>query len=356
MLLKNKMNNHQTGLSLVEIMVGLVIGLLATLVIMQVFSTFEGQKRTTTGNADAQTNGGLAIYSIQREVQMAGFGLPIFDKTNTPLLCNPTVTIDHDSNGATPTIDLFPLSITNGAAGASDSIAVRYSTDGASSKGGIAVKVVAAAPAPDVAVDNSLGCKVGDVAIISTGSVCRMTKVTAIDADLKHITVVNAAGAGIGSSIGCMGAWNQFTFAVVNNQLQRNDASSTAATPILSDIVDMQAQYGISATANDSQIAQWVDASGAWAAPSVANRNRIKAVHIAVVARNGLLEKDNVTNVCTTAQGTANNGPCAWDDAALPSAAPAIDLSTDVNWQKYRYRVYDMIIPLRNIIWSRELL
>ena len=44
----------QAGFSLVEIMVGLVIGLLATLVILQVFSVYEGQKRTTTGTADAR--------------------------------------------------------------------------------------------------------------------------------------------------------------------------------------------------------------------------------------------------------------------------------------------------------------
>ena len=60
----------QAGFTLVEIMVGLAIGMLATVIIMQVFSVFEAQKRTTTGTADAQTNGGIAIYNItQRTVQ-----------------------------------------------------------------------------------------------------------------------------------------------------------------------------------------------------------------------------------------------------------------------------------------------
>ena len=49
MLFDKRTFNNQAGFSLVELMVGLVIGLMATLVIMQVFSTFEGQKRTTTG-------------------------------------------------------------------------------------------------------------------------------------------------------------------------------------------------------------------------------------------------------------------------------------------------------------------
>ena len=43
--------SKQKGLSLVELMVALVIGMLTTLVIMQVFTVFEDQKRATTGSA-----------------------------------------------------------------------------------------------------------------------------------------------------------------------------------------------------------------------------------------------------------------------------------------------------------------
>jgi type IV pilus assembly protein PilW len=350
----------QKGFSLVELLVGLVIGLLATLVIMQIFSTFEGQKRTTTGTADAQTNGSIALFTMQRDVQMAGFGLPVFDTQNPPLKCNPTVTVDHDGVAATPVIDMFPISVTDGGVGASDSIAIRYSRDAATSKSGATVKIIGPAPAaPEVSVDNNLACNNGDVVLMSTGSACAMTRVNDANlaADTTHITLQNSAGAVIGASISCMGRWNQFEYRVLANQLQRNDASSITTTPIVSEIINMQAQYGISATADSNQITQWVDANGAtWAAPTVANRNRIKAVHVSIVARNGLLEKDNVTSVCTTNKGTANNGPCAWDDTDLPNAAPSIDLSGDANWQRYRYRVYDTIIPLRNMIWSKKTL
>jgi type IV pilus assembly protein PilW len=368
MQLKNKkMSFHQAGFSLIELMVGLVIGLIATLVITQIFATFEGQKRTTTGSADAQTNGSIALFTMQRDMQMAGFGLPVFDTQNPPLKCDPTVagshtTVDHDVNVATPEIDLFPIAITDGgaAAGASDSIAVRYSRDDATSKSGVAVKIIGPAPAaPEVGVDNNLGCNNGDVVLMSGGKACHMTTVddNNLAADTTHITLDDSTGAGIGYSISCMGKWNQYTYTVVNNQLQRNDASSTVATPITSEIVNMQAQYGVSTTADSNKITAWENASGAtWAAPTVADRNRIKAVHIVVVARNGLLEKTTVTNACTTAKGTINNGPCAWDDTDLQNAAPKIDLSNDANWQKYRYRVYDTIIPLRNMIWSNNTL
>jgi type IV pilus assembly protein PilW len=90
---------------------------------------------------------------------------------------------------------------------------------------------------------------------------------------------------------------------------------------------------------------------------SVADRNRIKAVRIAVVARNGLLEKTNVdgSTVCSSLDSAAPTGICSWAGTA-ESPAPAIDLSNDANWQQYRYRVYETIIPLRNMIWSKNTL
>jgi type IV pilus assembly protein PilW len=368
MLLNNNTLKHQAGLSLVEILVGLVIGMLATLVIMQVFATFEGQKRTTTGNADAQTNGAIALFSIQRDVQMAGFGLPVFDTQNPPLKCEkiPTAitppTVDHDGNAATPDIGMSPITITDGgaAAGASDSIAIRYSLDGATAKGGIVVKINGMS-ANEAGVDNNLGCNNGDVVLVSAGNVCAMTTVddTNLAADTTHITLKNASGATNGASLSCIGKWNQFTYAVVNNQLQRNDASIVAAVPLVSEIVNMQAQYGVSNVATDNQVTSWVDASGAtWGAGmTVADRNRIKAVRIALVARNGLLEKANVdgSTACSSLTAADPTGICAWSGTA-GSPAPTIDLSNDGNWQKYRYRVYETIIPLRNMIWSKNTL
>lgn len=362
MRLNSKIYRNQAGFSLVELMVGLVIGLLATLAIMQMFATFEGQKRTTTGTADAQTNGSIALFTMQRDIQMAGFGLPVFDTQNPPLLCNPSATVNHDGNAATAVIDLFPIAITDGGAAGSDTIQVRYAEDGATTKGGVAVKIVGPISATSVGINNNLGCNDDDVVLLSSGSACTMTRVNelpaALAADTKKVILDSATGAVVGGSLSCMGSWNQFTYAIAGNQLQRNDARLTTVTPIISEIVSMQAQYGVSDTANNNKITQWVsaDAGGIWDSPSVANRNRIKAVHISIVARNGLLEKTDVTAACTTAKGTVNVGPCAWNDAEVSSAAPKIDLSGDANWQRYRYRVYETIIPLRNMIWSRNTL
>jgi len=67
--------SRNRGFGLVEIMVGLVIGMITSLIVFQVFEVTERQKRTATGGADAQTNGAYALYMMERDIRMAGFGL-----------------------------------------------------------------------------------------------------------------------------------------------------------------------------------------------------------------------------------------------------------------------------------------
>jgi len=341
----------QAGFSLVELMVGLVIGLLATLVIMQVFSAFEGQKRTTSGTSDAQTAGNISIYSVTRDLQLAGYGLPVMETTNSSLGC--TVFSPAGTN-------LSPVTIVDGGAGASDTITVRY---GSTAAGGFAIKVtdVTNKAAGVVGVDNNISCQVGDRALIVNGNNCVLQTVTGPTqianppintGDTTHYELDNAANANIiiNANISCLGTWTQNTYTINANQLALNGGA------IADGIVNLQAQYGVSAVANSNVVTNWVNAAGIWAPAALtpATRNRIKAVRVALVARNELREKVVVTNTCTTAKGVVNTGPCAWDDTAV-DAAPQINISNlGVDWQNYRYRTYETIIPIRNIIWSSD--
>jgi len=63
------------GFGLVELMVSMVIGLLGIIVMMQMFSVFEEQKRTTIGGDDALTSGAIALNGLQRDIEQAGWGL-----------------------------------------------------------------------------------------------------------------------------------------------------------------------------------------------------------------------------------------------------------------------------------------
>jgi type IV pilus assembly protein PilW len=403
--MKKMTNNtfHQTGFSLIELMVGLVIGLVATVVIMQTFASFEGTKRSTTGIADAQTNGSIALYSIQRELQFAGYGMPLMSgtmptidvlpnemtyedytgKTETEILalqaaqlaayeakvaegavkvqagevfsalrCDSTSTLaldlDNDPTTADVTIGfnalVTPVTITDGVNG--DSIAIRYGT---TSRGALPTRVTNVTPPNYVGVMNNMGCRAGDVVLVTkevkSSTACVATKLTAattnasLEATPNEINVISTTGMAQGDRLACLGQVRQITFDVAGNQLQRNNI------PVISDIVSLQAQYGVSASINSEIVAEWRDATGGtWAAPTVANRNRIKAIRLAIVARNSLLERDVVSQACTgTATGPAR--VCAWGaDVNLAGT----DVGAD--WNRYRYRVYEVVVPLRNIL------
>jgi len=351
------------GFSLIELLVGLVIGLLATLVIMQVFSTFEGQKRTTSGTSDAQTSGSVALHNLQRDVQLAGYALPLYDSTNLALRCTtaPAPTYDHDNNGATPGISMLPIEIIDGGAlpGASDTITVRY---GNSASGGIPVQVFSVLPLNVVTVANNMGCNNGDAVYAVTGTSCAVTRVNA-PLLTGLITLRSTAGISSGTRISCLGDWRevQYQVDIANSNLLRN------GVPIVAGVVNLQAQYGISAAQSSNQIVQWVDATGPWLAPGntnatcsalSANRNCIKAVRVAVIARNGLLEKEVVSTQCSSTTVANPTGVCAWDatsaNPTTASPAPAVSLSNTADWNRYRYRVYESVVTLRNIVWTRE--
>eukprot|EP01136_Pigoraptor_vietnamica_P001260 Opistho-1_new@27653 len=112
---------HAGGFSLIELMVAMAIGLLCTLVIASVLSVTEGQRRGTTSGADAQIGGSLALYAVQREVAMAGYG---FASEPNAVGCN----LQARFNGAVVTAlpaQLAPVFITQGGAGVSDPCTLR---------------------------------------------------------------------------------------------------------------------------------------------------------------------------------------------------------------------------------------
>lgn len=365
----------QSGFSLVEIMVGLVVGLLATLVIVNVLTVFEKQKRATTGNSDAQTNGAIALYNLQRDIQLAGYGLPVYDTEFTPYKCgtenNATAanitTYDHDKDPVTAAIGLSPIVLIDGAAGATDTLAVRT---GNTATGGISVVMRNIIGSNTAVVDTNMGCRVDDTALmVSTddNARCRMRRVIgAVAGGTDIVFSPNLDGADnivAGHTIACLGPWNEYRYTVnANRELTRSGAvvagiPSANAVPVVSDIVSLQAQYGISDPASPPSstiVTQWVDATGAdWNnINNVDNRNRIKAVRVAIVARSGQIETAAVTAACSSLTAAEPTGLCAWAGTA-GSPAPMINLAaTDADWARYRYRVYESIIPMRNIIWS----
>jgi type IV pilus assembly protein PilW len=361
----------QTGFSLVELMVGLVIGLIATLVISQAMGVFQGQQRTTSGTADAQTNGGIALFTISRDLKQAGFGLMPMGQAGTADSALDCTTVTATVNSGVSRIN--PVDITDGVAvagvSASDTITIRYGT-GRLGGAITTLREDGVANTPKLVASN-LGCANGDVVIVMSGGNCTLTKL-ANNSGVNAVTVANAksgqtvtmldAVGSAGNDFACLGAWNEVTYRVFGGNLQVN------GTDVVSGVVNLQAQYGVSSTPNSNQINKWVDAGvdadgESWATPTPTLRKRIKAVRIAVVARNPQLENAAVTNECSSTTAASPTGLCAWEGLSTGgtiltnSPAPAIDLSPDdANWARYHYSVFESIIPIRNTIWAKDTL
>lgn len=389
MRLVSRSARTQRGMSLIDILVGMVIGLIGMVVVLQSFSTFEAQKRTTTVSTDAQESGLMALTTIEREMRLAGYGMYYANQA----ICS---TMRQWANSdVEPVPNLLPVAVTNGASDASDTLTLTFST---SSFGATPsqIQVDFNGAVPEIVVDNTVNNKVfkmGDYLMVGKPSdptrPCVRLQVSGIRQDpynpkmlalriepgttapanppLDKLKVLLPAGGytndpdvSKASVVSNMATMRRVTYSVLldasrNGTLQSRDITAgTDPVAIADGIVNMQVQYGISTTAQTREVSSWVNATGSWAAPSAADMGRIKALRVAVVARSQLKEKDIVRGVemsCVNTSGTNANGPCAWRDTTA-SPAPTIDLSGDPDWQHYRYRVYETIVPLRNVMWQ----
>jgi type IV pilus assembly protein PilW len=120
------------------------------------------------------------------------------------------------------------------------------------------------------------------------------------------------------------------------------DGSSSS---IADGIVQFKAQYGIDNTVGTPTgvVNQWT----ATDPTTTTGWSRVLALKLVVVARSGQMERptDPVTKQIIT-------GPCNTTTAPPSSMLGPIDVSADPNWQCYRYRVFETVVPIRNQLWS----
>lgn len=358
----------QSGFSLVEILVGLVIGMLAMLAIFQTLALFESQRRTTGAGADMQQNGLSALYALEQDIRLGGYGL--IDNGSIPCF-------NINAYNPSTVFQSVPIQIGDGGSGSDTLITARLDSDtGGVATGGARAQVTSASQS-SITVDTGIGLKANDYIMISqSGLDCSLLRVDgaysysgASPATVTVAAVANPAGSSGSPSfpsytsaivvdIGQSMPFVTSTYSVSGGNLVQTDNGAASPTPLTANIVNIQAQYGV-APAGSQSISCWTNgtgnacspASGNWASPAQSDFQRVKAIRIAVVAKSALKEKPKSGTVCDA----TTSAPLAWPSAGLPSgssAPPTIDLSSDTDWKCYRYRVYSTIVPLRNVIWG----
>lgn len=358
----------QRGMSLVELMVAAAIGIIASLAIFQVFAVFEAQKRTTTSGGEAQTSGTLALFTVERELRQAGYGINNLEFLGCQIQ-------GYDSLSATPfTLEMVPIRITQGAAGAPDTITVMYGSGELMPNPSSITQNMPNASA-DFKVSNRYGFQEGDIIIAAeTGKNCTLAQVsnlpgalglsdnvihgsgtytdpaTGTQKDIRYNPSAVPPGSGITYTtnaklfnIGALPVNN--IYSILNAQLVQQQALfaavPAAAIPLHDGIVQLQAQYG-----KDTNSDGVVDLFDEVTPATTALWAQVLAVRIAVVARSGLYEKEQVSPATIK----------LWEDSgAAPTTTGPVWTLNDapgVEERHYRYKVFQTVVPIRNMIWK----
>lgn len=369
------------GVTLIELMVGVLVGLLVTLVIAQTLAFAEGQKRTTTGGTDAQVNGALALHALSRDVQMAGYGL---STSVSALGCE----IRAEKDGTGYTLPLAPVVITDGAGGAPDTLQTTNSNKPYSLP--YAITKDHPRTAANFFLSSALGIAVGDMmvavpAVIDADNWCSLFNVTGANGDEES----KAHGSGNGQNqvihnSGIRGPWNQpggstifpddgypagsyllnagqfvdRTYSISGSkalQLQTRlwSTLATSTEELFPQIVQLQALYGKDTDA-DGVIDTWdhttpaTNDNAAW--------RQVLAVRIALVARSQTYEKEAVTTANPQwdvgTAGTISGEALTTCNTTSKCIAIDVGAGTAGEAQHYRYKIFDSIVPLRNMVWK----
>jgi type IV pilus assembly protein PilW len=355
---------RSAGFGLVEIMVALLIGMFGVMVMMQVLSLSEGQKRTTTGGNDAMNEGVMALYTMQSDIRMGGFGIADIrllgcnlQRSGVTFALLAPVTIFPAGN---PFPAYFPMPDPN-----TDGLLVLYATTNGSTQGDALVSGSGANGVPST----PWMFGVGDIVVVAPGtrpSPCNvgLDQVATVATSPSNLTLTSGTALpltspvtstlfNLGRSIRAVG------YAVRNGNLTTCDFSISATnctgsanwTSIADNIVSLRAQYGRDAAATgamDGIIDLYDQTTPSAAATLACDWAKISGIRVALVARSAQSEKDLVTTAAPVWDGGVANNPAG-------SVNP-IDLTGNATWQNYRYKLFQTTVPLRNISWMGKVI
>ena len=358
--------NRATGFSLVEIMVGMVIGLLGILIMMNIYSNFEGQKRTTSGAGDVQNEGAIALFSLQRDIEQAGYDINSTNllgcRVSVPAITAPVAFILPAIAPVTINSSLIPAS---GVDANTDTLLIVYGSSNGQPEGDIISSLAASAvQATQYNVKfQPPSAQAGDQVIfepVARPAPCNLSVDSVTTVNQASINVANgmptasipivpnnigtvfnlgnAANAANGNAFTVNGYAIRGGNLTACNYMQTDCTNVANWSAIANGIVSLKAQYGrdtAPAAAMDSIVDVYDQTTPSSANPTYAcDWMRISSMRVALIGRNGQPDKGIVTGAAPIWAGSVGN---------------PIDLSAFATWQNYRYKVFETTIPIRNL-------
>lgn len=333
---------HLYGFSLIEMMIGITIGLLGMLAVTQIMFTFNKNRNATSQTIESQSNGTMALYMLERDIAQAGYNMQDI-RDNCP-------SVNWYYGGAVqPPLTGLPLQIIDGGAN-SDSIKVQYgfSTDGVPFTKASASQVLFS---DDVTMSAIVGFAAQNLFVVDVSGVCSLYQATGINnvaGSILHAanTYNPATNPGawplvqISNIVSNLGNFVSKTYSIQNNNLMLGQFPTPNTTITSVDgIAFMKAQYGLSSVPTDGTVHNWV--SGLTAITTL-NAKQVIAIRIGLISR-------------TTGQVAVNPPanypllPAITDDTGTQAAVTYTPPAASAG---YRYKSYYTVIPMRNVIWN----
>ncbi len=351
------MRSRQQGMSLVELMIALVVGSLVVLASAQAMVVFGSTYRRLLGDNSADQSAAIYLYNLAREVKAAGVSPVAFDGT---LVCT-NFNLYVDGDVLLDDQPLFPVTIEDGGVGPDVLTVAGFNSILAMAGTRLVVDMPDAGSTLRVA--SEAGFETEDFVGVGTpgsGRPCTLMQLTDVSevpggADFARdsadsefnapdpaATFVDAPAYERGSVVFNAGQLGVRRYEIADERLALTDLLTGVDAPLADHIVGLHARYGVAAVGGTA-VEDWVEATGAWVDLDADEAARVRAVQVAVLARNPQRIRPPEGEVDCDAT-TAN--PVAWD------GGPEFDVSGLPDWQCYQYRVFDLVIPLKNRIFQ----
>jgi len=397
----------QQGMSLIEMMVALVVGMILSLAVFGVMTVAESRRRTTTTMNTVQADGQFAIYQLEKWLRSAGSGLSqsasyafgcklIASRSSTKILPRSAALPDPFASVTTGTANVFRLApvlilpdqtTPNQDGGlTSDVLIVMASSNGG---GAYPVKSTAAAGSAQLNLINTVNFNASDVVLVASKDAsttvpdCTVSQVSSSFVGSASSTALTLAGtyhdssnAPVSGYTGDHTALNlgrittdtstnnppQFMVVGVGDynklfafDLLQTDGNSTA-TPVTGGVLEMRALYGIDSD-DDGKINYWASATGTYAPSALMDGSTsaaetlqtIKAIKVGLILRTALSEKTSTGYVVTATAPSLFDGVTDSSGTSLKYTR-AWQTKANSEEQNYRYRTVEVTVPLRNNI------
>lgn len=349
-----------TGFSLIEILISMLIALITFLVMFQMFDSWDKNKRSTASGGGAMVSGAMAMFRLERDLRLAGFGFGNAIELGCTVRAYDTLRPDEAANGGVSatsshayTFPLTAIQIVDGAAGAPDQIITLFgSSEGISATRFFGTTVAGAQPYTAATATSTTmeigalgGIRQGDLLVLAQdAATCDLVEATnTLNGDRRTFDYTggaythfytgasttprynNPAGVSVTSVTGRvydLGPRPQRRiWQIRNNRIlafsndldwtDLTDNTTGAATPdnlndltdVADNIVNLQAEYGLAATVAGGTCTPSSTLTWTTTDPSAACQPFVWAIRIALLARSDQFEK--AWGVPATAAGSA---------------------------------------------------